>query len=552
MAKDHLQEYLISLGFDVDQNKLRKFREGAAVAAREVTELGGAAIATATALGFMVTKAARQFEGLYYQSQRTGLSVTRLKAFEFASRQVGVAAEEASSATEAMFASMRTNPGMKGLAGALGVNAGGGPLQLVESLKKRFGESQYFVAAMFGQQFGIPEQTFRQYWDNLDRTIAEQDRWEKSLRAAGLSGPQVAENFLQLSRQVSAIEDHFSIAGSVIAKDFLPILQKIAPEVENLVKSFAKADSDSGGSLGVAAGGTVAALPLLLLKRVRGLLATAFGKGGGVMGPALELLELMKHDSQNGNQVRTILRSVFSIEDPGEAAPWAGAKPGGGKAGNAGSIIDYFVSQGWSKEQAAGIAANLSRESNFNPRAVGDNGAAFGVGQWHPDRQAAFKEQFGKDIRESTLEEQLAFVQFELTKGSRQFAGRLLRKAGSAEEAGAAISRYYEAPGNADGEATRRAQLARQLLGGGNSAPGVSAGLDAAEAMRRRGLEVARIMGAPIAPSPLQSAAAAPIINHDTDINIFGNADKTAQQAIVNAQYDIYSQAVRNNLPRTR
>jgi len=528
VARDHLQEYLIGLGFDVDQNKLRKFREGAATAAKEVTELGGAAIATATAIGYMTTQAARQFEGLYYQSQRTGISVTRLKAFEFASRQVGVAAEEASSATEAMFAAMRTNPGMKGLAGALGVNSSGGPLQLVQSLKKRFGESQYFVAAMFGQQFGIPEQVFKQYWDNLDRTIAEQDRWERSLRAAGLSSPEVAEKFVQLSRQVSAIEDHFSIAGSVIAKDFLPILQKIAPEVESLIKSFAKADADSGGSLGVAAGGTVAALPLLLLKRVRGLLATAFGKGGGVMGPALELLELMKSDSQNGNQVRTILRGVFGIEDPGEAAPWAGAKPGGGKAGSASAsgIIDYFEKQGWTKEQASGIAANLSRESNFNPRAIGDNGSAFGIAQWHPYRQAAFKEQFGKDIRESTLEEQLAFVQFELTKGSRQFAGRLLKKAGSPEEAGSIVSRFYEAPGNVEGEAAQRAQLAAR--------------------------QMARIMGANIAPSPIQTAGAAVTINHDTDINIFGNADKTAQQAITNAQYDIYAQAVRNNLPRTR
>ena len=126
--KDYIQEYLIGLGFDVPPEKLRKFREGAAVAAKEVAELGGAAIATASAIGYMTTQAARQFEGLYYQSQRTGVSVTRLKAFEFASRQVGVAAEEASSATEAMFATMRTNPGMQGLASALGVNAGGNSL----------------------------------------------------------------------------------------------------------------------------------------------------------------------------------------------------------------------------------------------------------------------------------------------------------------------------------------------------------------------------------------------------------------------------------------
>ncbi|MBM6588386.1 phage tail tip lysozyme, partial [Streptococcus pneumoniae] len=41
----------------------------------------------------------------------------------------------------------------------------------------------------------------------------------------------------------------------------------------------------------------------------------------------------------------------------------------------------FFQSMGWSKEQAAGIVANLQRESNMNPRAVGDNGKAVGIAQ---------------------------------------------------------------------------------------------------------------------------------------------------------------------------
>lgn len=37
--------------------------------------------------------------------------------------------------------------------------------------------------------------------------------------------------------------------------------------------------------------------------------------------------------------------------------------------------------------QIAGIKQNINRESGFNPRAVGDNGAAVGLAQWHPDRR---------------------------------------------------------------------------------------------------------------------------------------------------------------------
>ena len=37
--------------------------------------------------------------------------------------------------------------------------------------------------------------------------------------------------------------------------------------------------------------------------------------------------------------------------------------------------------------QIEGIRQNLERESNFNPSLVGDGGAAFGLGQWHGNRQ---------------------------------------------------------------------------------------------------------------------------------------------------------------------
>lgn len=141
--------------------------------------------------------------------------------------------------------------------------------------------------------------------------------------------------------------------------------------------------------------------------------------------------------------------------------------------------IAYFVAQGWTPAQAAGLVANIKRESALRPDAVGDSGKAYGLGQWHPDRQAAFKARFGKPIQGSTLAEQLAFMQFELTSGSEQRAGAMLRGAGTASEAGAAISKYYERPADREGEAKARAKLAEQLslMHGAPGAAGAVPGL---------------------------------------------------------------------------
>jgi hypothetical protein len=132
-----------------------------------------------------------------------------------------------------------------------------------------------------------------------------------------------------------------------------------------------------------------------------------------------------------------------------------------GQQGSQGYIKQYFIDRGWSPEQASGIAANLWAESTGNTRAVGDNGQAYGLAQWHPDRQKAFKDFTGKDIRDSGLDEQLNFVNHEI----HLRGGADLSKATTAADAAAIVSRQYEGPKDADGEAYRRGNLAQSLMG---------------------------------------------------------------------------------------
>lgn len=132
--------------------------------------------------------------------------------------------------------------------------------------------------------------------------------------------------------------------------------------------------------------------------------------------------------------------------------------------------VAYFVSVGWSPAQAAGLVANLWAESRLRPDAVGDGGAAYGIAQWHPDRQQRFAAIFGKSIVGSSLEEQLAFVHAELG-GAEHAAGDALRACVTAAEAGACVSKKYERPADREGEAAKRAVLAAEIAGEQPAAP---------------------------------------------------------------------------------
>lgn len=124
--------------------------------------------------------------------------------------------------------------------------------------------------------------------------------------------------------------------------------------------------------------------------------------------------------------------------------------------------LSFFISQGWTPQQSAGLVANLEAESALRPDAVGDGGQAYGIAQWHPPRQANFSAVIGKDIRGSSFEEQLHFVHAELQQTERA-AGDTLRSCNTAAEAGACVSKLYERPADREGEAAKRARLAESI-----------------------------------------------------------------------------------------
>jgi len=124
--------------------------------------------------------------------------------------------------------------------------------------------------------------------------------------------------------------------------------------------------------------------------------------------------------------------------------------------------FDFFCSRRWTPAQSAGLTANLETESRFNVAIVGDGGLAYAIAQWHPDRQANFAKVFGKPIQGSTLDEQLAFVDWEL-RNSEKHAGDALAACTTPEDAGATVSRLYERPADHDGEARKRGALAREI-----------------------------------------------------------------------------------------
>lgn len=191
-----------------------------------------------------------------------------------------------------------------------------------------------------------------------------------------------------------------------------------------------------------------------------------------------------------------------------------------GETIDASRAMDYFIAQGWTPQQAAGIVGNLQAESgpNLNTDAVGDGGKAYGIAQWHPDRQAKFAEVYKKDIRQSTINEQLAFVQWELMNTEKS-AGAILRGAGDPSAAAQIVDEHYER--SAGIHRAQRIANAMALMKGYESRRGMPLVNMANESAKQMAPSITPLSYIPNAPvSPIPSVEEGPRVEPDLQARI--------------------------------
>lgn len=110
--------------------------------------------------------------------------------------------------------------------------------------------------------------------------------------------------------------------------------------------------------------------------------------------------------------------------------------------------VEFFVNKGLSTYAAAGIVGNLMVESGLKTNIKGDNGLAFGIAQWHPDRQKGLQSLAkSKGTNITDFNTQLEYIWQELNDPYYSKALNGLLSAKNVKEATIAFMKHYEKPG---------------------------------------------------------------------------------------------------------
>lgn len=141
------------------------------------------------------------------------------------------------------------------------------------------------------------------------------------------------------------------------------------------------------------------------------------------------------------------------------------------------AAMAFYMSQGYTRAQAAGIVANEQRESGGRAGARGDGGLANGLYQWHPDRAAAILAGTGIDVTTASAEDQRKAAIWEMKNSG--FDSKL-RGTDDPDQAARLFSNLFERPANGVSEAMIRGKMAIGIASDTafSSSSGISGGGD--------------------------------------------------------------------------
>lgn len=239
-----LREYLIKVGFKVDEASSKKADANYDRITKQITKFEKVAAAGAVAFAAGVTKMVNQLDGLYWASKRTGASVGNIKAMGFAASQLGSSADASASSLANFARLLKTNPGSEGIFKQLGIqsrDASGkmrDTVDLMSDLGKKLGEMDYALANQYAQLFGIDETMLDAMRSPEFGRLMDEHR--ARVKAMGGDMEESAKVAHEYARAMGEIKDTVTVLATAFGSKLLPTLRDASGAFRELTRDWVK------------------------------------------------------------------------------------------------------------------------------------------------------------------------------------------------------------------------------------------------------------------------------------------------------------------------
>ena len=219
---DTIKDFLVSLGFDIDQAGANKFEAVLKGVTANVLKVGAVVKGSALSIVGFTTQIANGLDKIYWASQRTGASVQGIKALGYAASQTGASAESAMSSLEGLAGFMRSNPGAEGFLNRLGVQTrdASGKMRdtaaIFTGVGQKLNNMPYYRAKQYAQMLGIDENTLMAMRRGMNGFTAD---YQSMLQKTGFNADKAAVQSNKFMTSMSGLTSLFGIMRDKIGSN---------------------------------------------------------------------------------------------------------------------------------------------------------------------------------------------------------------------------------------------------------------------------------------------------------------------------------------------
>ncbi|EMQ2227336.1 transglycosylase SLT domain-containing protein [Citrobacter freundii] len=219
---DTIKDFLVSLGFDIDQAGANKFEAVLKGVTANVLKVGAVVEGAALSIVGFTTQIANGLDKIYWASQRTGASVQGIKALGYAASQTGASAESAMSSLEGLAGFMRSNPGAEGFLNRLGVQTrdASGKMRdtaaIFTGVGQKLNNMPYYRAKQYAQMLGIDENTLMAMRRGMNGFTAD---YQSMLKKTGFNADKAAVQSNKFMTSMRGLTSLFGIMRDKIGSN---------------------------------------------------------------------------------------------------------------------------------------------------------------------------------------------------------------------------------------------------------------------------------------------------------------------------------------------
>ncbi|EOV7571168.1 transglycosylase SLT domain-containing protein [Escherichia coli] len=219
---DTIKDFLVSLGFDIDQAGANKFEAVLKGVTANVLKVGAVVEGAALSIVGFTTQIANGLDKIYWASQRTGASVQGIKALGYAASQTSASAESAMSSLEGLAGFMRSNPGAEGFLNRLGVQTrdASGKMRdtaaIFTGVGQKLNNMPYYRAKQYAQMLGIDENTLMAMRRGMNGFTAD---YQSMLQKTGFNADKAAVQSNKFMTSMRGLTSLFGIMRDKIGSN---------------------------------------------------------------------------------------------------------------------------------------------------------------------------------------------------------------------------------------------------------------------------------------------------------------------------------------------